>query len=88
MFMLEPPVDQATLESFNQFLAQILRRSATDAAFRARCLAAPAEAYREATGQDLPAGMGLRFVAPGPGEILLPLPRIDPGPKPAPETGA
>lgn len=77
-------MDQAAFDSFNQNLAQVLKRSATDAAFRSRCLASPAQAFQEAAGQELPEGMTLRFVEPAPGEILLPLPKLGA----APEAGA
>jgi len=74
-------MDQVARDAFNASLSLVLKRAATDAEFRARCLAAPAQAFREAASQDLPAGLVLRFVEPAPGELVLPLPKPDPGRK-------
>jgi hypothetical protein len=67
-------MDAMDLASFNQALTLAQKRAATDPAFRARFLATPDEAFREATGQEVPAGLRLRCVEAAPGEIVLPLP--------------
>ena len=76
-------MDKAAVEIFNQNLTQLLKRASTDAPFRSRCLASPAEAFREATGQEVPSGLDLRFMEPAPGEVILPLPKANAGGKKA-----
>lgn len=43
-------------------LQEVCARAGADAAFRDLCLRSPAEAVKEATGRELPAGYRVRFV--------------------------
>lgn len=49
-------------ETQRAYLNTILKKTVTDAEFRAKALSDPAAAIKEATGQDLPAGIKVKFV--------------------------
>jgi hypothetical protein len=54
-------------------LTIIFEKAAADADFRARCLADPAAAVREATGADAPAGITFSETPAGSAIVLPPL---------------
>lgn len=54
----------------------VMARAATDADFRNRAIANPAEALKEATGKDLPANFKLRMVSNEGADLTLVLPDL------------
>ena len=51
-----------TQEEFNEAIRRVLKRSQTDAEFRAICLSDPARAVRMISGKSLPDGVKLRLL--------------------------
>lgn len=49
-------------EQINAAIEQIVKKATTDEAFRKLCLENPAQAVKQATGEEVPQGFNLRFV--------------------------
>jgi hypothetical protein len=70
---------QWTQEKWNETITRLMRRAATDADFRARCLRDARAAVKEISGLDLPAQRKLRFAEPQEGLVLMLPPALAPG---------
>jgi hypothetical protein len=58
----------------DQVLAEILKRSQRDAAFRQLCLGSPGAAVKQVAGEELPPGFKLRFVENNRADLTVVLP--------------
>jgi hypothetical protein len=67
---LSPDVEKQA----RQQITDLLSRSSTDMAFRARLLSEPNAAYTEETGNGIPAGVSFAFVEKQDGKTMIVLP--------------
>ena len=55
-------MNEITQDQWRSAVTAVLRKSASDASFRARCLSTPVEALKDASGLDVPSDAPIRFV--------------------------
>jgi hypothetical protein len=55
-------MNEINQDQWRSAVAAALRKSASDASFRARCLSTPVEALKDASGLDVPSDAPIRFV--------------------------